>query len=166
MVVGLLIPPLLAAIELYPHLLSYYSGLVGDISGATRLGFETTYWCETYSETLETLNAQARPGDVIWIDPWSHNVMVYYQLSGRLRDDLRFAGPGEIASLFDPQIVTVDVEYHEADWVVFQHRQATFKEKGLRHPILRWMELRSPALEIRCGDVPLISVYKNDRNRY
>lgn len=78
-------------------------------------------------------------------------------------DDLRFAGPAEIPSLFDPQIVTVDVAYRQADWVVFQHRQTTLQDKGAAHPILRWMEQRRPALEVRCGDVPLISVYQNHR---
>ena len=157
------VPPLVAAAQLFPHLLSYYSGLVGGVAGATRLGFESTYWCETYAETLDYLNAQARPGDVVWVDPWSHNVMIYYQLQGRLRDDLRFTAPGEVASLFDPAIVTVEAEFYEADFVVFQHRQTTLKEEGLRHPILRWMELRSPVYELRHDGVPLISVYQGAR---
>jgi 4-amino-4-deoxy-L-arabinose transferase-like glycosyltransferase len=163
LVVLVLLPPLVATVQLYPHLLSYYSGLVGGVGGATRIGFETTYWCETYNETLQILNAEAEAGDVVWIDPWSHNVMIYYQLSGRLRDDLRFAGPGEIASLFNPKIVTVDKRYDEADWVVFQHRQTTFNEKGRAHPIIRWMELRRPELSVWYDGVPLISVYRNGR---
>jgi 4-amino-4-deoxy-L-arabinose transferase-like glycosyltransferase len=155
-----LLPSIVAAAQLYPHLLSYYSGLVGGVSGATRRGFETTYWCETYNETLDTLNALAQPGDVVWIDPWSHNVMIYYQLSGRLRDDLRWTGPGEIASLWDPEIVTVEREFYEADWVVFHHRQTFFGEQGLRHPLVRWMALREPEYELRYGGVPLVSVYR------
>jgi hypothetical protein len=86
--------------------------------------------------------------------------MIYYQLSGRLRDDLLWTGPGEIASLFDPQITTVELEFYEADWVVYQHRETMLGEQGRRHPIVRWMELRSPELEVRYDDVPLISVYK------
>ncbi|MBN1582950.1 MAG: glycosyltransferase family 39 protein [Anaerolineae bacterium] len=163
LVVLVFAPPLVAMAQLYPHLLSYYSGLVGGVGGATRLGFESTYWCETYTETLAYLNAQAQPGDVVWIDPWSHNVMIYYQLQGRLRDDLRFAGPGEIPSLFDPAIVTVEAEFYEADFVIFQHRQTMFKEQGLDHPIVRWMELHTPELEVRFDSVPLISVYKRKR---
>ena len=153
------VPPLVAAAQLYPHLLSYYCGLVGGVGGATRLGFETTYWCETYNATLEYLNRHAQAGDVVWVDPWSHNVMIYYQRVGRLRDDLRLAGWGEIPSLFDPQIVTVNAGYDEADWVVFQHRQTAFGEQGRAHPLVRWMQERSPEFELRFDGVPLVSVY-------
>ncbi len=41
-----LLPQTIAASRLYPHLLSYYSEGVGGLPGATRLGFESTYWCE------------------------------------------------------------------------------------------------------------------------
>jgi hypothetical protein len=160
LVVLVFAPPIVAAAQLYPHLLSYYSGLVGGVGGATHLGFETTYWCETYSETLEYLNAQGKAGDVVWITPWSHNVMIYYQLVGRLRDDLLFAAPDEVPSLFDPEIVTVAKGFDEADFVVFQHRQTTFDELERAHPIVPWMQERTPDLELRYDGVPLISVYK------
>jgi hypothetical protein len=122
LVVAVFAPPVVSAVRLYPHLLSFYSGAVGGLSGATKLDFETTYWCETYGETLDYLNQYGQAGDVVGVDPWSHNVMFYYQLHGRLRDDLRFAGPAEIPSILDPMLVTTIASYREADFVVFQQR--------------------------------------------
>ncbi|MBI5953621.1 MAG: glycosyltransferase family 39 protein [Chloroflexi bacterium] len=41
------VPQLVTMGRLYPHYLSYYGEGVGGLAGATHLGLETTYWCET-----------------------------------------------------------------------------------------------------------------------
>jgi hypothetical protein len=95
------LPQSINMVRLYPHLLSYYSENVGGLPGATRLGLETTYWCESYAAALPYLNEHAKPGDMIWVDPWSHNVMIYDQVHGRLRPDVKIAFPSYAsASLF------------------------------------------------------------------
>ena len=79
------LPQSISIAKLYPHLLSYYSANVGGLRGAKRLGMETTYWCESYADAIPYLNEHAKPGDMIWVDPLSQNVMVYYQVNGKLR---------------------------------------------------------------------------------
>jgi 4-amino-4-deoxy-L-arabinose transferase-like glycosyltransferase len=85
----LLAPQAVAMARLYPYLLSYYSETVGGLPGATRMGLETTYWCETYADALPAINAQAKPGDLIWVEAKSFDVLIYYQIHGRLRADVR-----------------------------------------------------------------------------
>jgi 4-amino-4-deoxy-L-arabinose transferase-like glycosyltransferase len=53
------LPHVVLAADLYPHLLSYYSEAIGGLSGAVRLGLETTYWCETYGKALPYLLIRA-----------------------------------------------------------------------------------------------------------
>ncbi|MBC8505340.1 MAG: hypothetical protein ISR58_06820 [Anaerolineales bacterium] len=70
----------MASIQLFPHLLSYYSFGVGGMRGAANLDLETTYWCESYLPAVEYINEHADPGDKVWVEAWSHDVLVYYML--------------------------------------------------------------------------------------
>lgn len=55
---------------LQPDYLSYYSGTVGGVWGAHKLGFETTYWGDTVTDgALKFASANARPGDVVLMCP-------------------------------------------------------------------------------------------------
>jgi hypothetical protein len=154
-------PQVLAAASLYPHLLSYYSYLVGGVSGATELGLETTYWCETYDEVLDYLNQNAQERAVVWVAPESHDVMIYYQLHGRLREDLRFTAETADPSILDEDIYTVAAPFQRADMIVFQNRQTTYGEEGLHSGLAKWLDQRTPGFQVRYGGTPLIGVYRN-----
>jgi 4-amino-4-deoxy-L-arabinose transferase-like glycosyltransferase len=153
-------PQMISAASLYPHLLSYYSGLVGGVSGATNLGFEATYWCETYSESLAYLNENATAGDVVWVDPWSHDVMVYYQLHGQLRGDLQIAAPFAVPSILDDDITMTIQPFNLADFAVVQNRSTTLGEAGLDSPLAKWLAAQTSDFEVQHDGVPLISVYR------
>lgn len=166
------LPQSIGLAELYPHLLSYYSETVGGLPGATRLGMETTYWCESYASAIPYLNAHAKPGDMIWVDPLSQNVMVYYQVHGRLRRDIKiayssfapywpFIYPG-----FGPPTVADDAS---SDLIVLQYRQTLIgstREKPDRqffspHPDLEWTRTHKPLFRLSHHDVPIMDIYSN-----
>lgn len=152
------VPQLATGAVLYPHLLSYYSEAVGGLPGAVRLGLETTYWCETYAAALPHINARARPGAVVWAEPWSHDVLLYYQLQGRLRPDVRVAltkGAGSILASKGAEGVPAEID--EADFVIVAYR-----ETGLFvHPqIQRWVAGREPVLRVERFGVPLMELYE------
>ncbi len=153
--IAALTPQVVAASGLYPHLLSYYSGAVGGLRGATRLGLETTYWCETYAVALPHLNRHARPGDVIWVDPWSHDVLFYYQREGRLRDDVQVAWPENGSSVLADYRGT-GATLEQVDWVLVQHRQTSF-DNQLRF----WLKWREPVVRLEYRGIPLMELYKN-----
>ena len=155
------LPQVLAAASLYPHLLSYYSSLVGGLSGATELGLETTYWCETYGETLDYLNRNAPEGAVVWVAPGSHNVMIYYQLHGRLRKDIRFTAETVRPSVLDEEISTVAVPFQRASLIVYQNRQTTLGPAGYGSDLATWLDERTPGFEVQYDGTPLIRVYQN-----
>ncbi|HWQ11561.1 MAG TPA: glycosyltransferase family 39 protein [Roseiflexaceae bacterium] len=153
-------PHLLVSAALYPHLLSYYAEGVGGLPGARRLGLETTYWCEVYAEALPYINANAPPGAVVWVEDWSHDVLHYYQLQGRLRKDLRIAwaeGAGSVLAGKGAEGQRADID--EADVAIVAYR-----ETGLAiHPeILRWTAGRRPVLRVERLGVPLVEVYRRD----
>jgi 4-amino-4-deoxy-L-arabinose transferase-like glycosyltransferase len=147
------IPQIVAGASLYPHLLSYYSASVGGLRGAVRIGLETTYWCETYAEALSYLNANARAGDVLWVEDWSHDVMFYYQLQGRLDDGVRIAWPGRGSSVFRG-VKGVRATIDQADYVVIQYRQT-----GFRPEIRAWLRRHEPVYQFSHRGIPLIEVY-------
>jgi hypothetical protein len=144
-------PQVITSVVLYPHLLSYYSEGVGLLPGAYKLGFERTYWAETYAAALPFLNANARPGAVVWVE--AHDVMLYYQHIGLLRKDIQIASnhgsegivkgvQGETASITD------------ADYAVIE-----FRESGLTNEVKGWISKRKAQYSISYNHVPLMSIY-------
>ena len=162
LIVVVLLPQVWKTVSLYPHLLSYYSEAVGGVAGATKLGLEGTYWCETYNEALDYLNENAEAGDVVFVDPYSHNIMYYYQRQGQLRDDLKFTSTYPATSIFDEEVKTVQRPFSRADFVVFQNRGSTFGEEGLDSAYAKWLAVREPDFEFTHGNVPLIAVYQRE----
>lgn len=148
--IALLAPQTLSTLRLYPHLLSYYSEGVGGLRGATRLGFETTYWCETYVAALPYINTHAKAGDVIWAEPFSDGVLRYYQEIGELRSDVTvWQSPG-----FNATFPT------DADWYIYQFRQS--QTRGIPEEYYRPLVLlgeQTPVDELAYEGVPLISLY-------
>ncbi len=155
------VPHLLLAAPLYPHWLSYYSESVGGLPGARRMGLETTYWCETFASALAYINENAAAGDSVWTDPWSQDVMVYYQLHGLLRDDLWIATPPYATSILTPDARLREQSFDQADFVVLQYRQTAIGEDPSQSPILAWIASREPGFRISYRGIPLMDVYQH-----
>ncbi len=154
------LPHLVSAAPLYPHWLSYYSGTVGGLPGATKLGLESTYWCETYTEALDYININAEPRDVVWVDPWSHDVMVYYQVHGQLRDDVLIAAPAMVLSEVTPKANLITRDFKSADFIVLQYRQTSTIEGGASYETITWLADRQPDLQYSFKGIPLLEVYQ------
>ena len=153
-----LAPQLVTMVRLYPHYLSYYSEGVGGVAGASRIGLETTYWCESYAIALPILNEKAQSGDIIWADPWSHDVLFYYQSVGRLRSDLVIAvPPGAMPPLGFPSAMITSMD--SADWYIFQHRQTTLGYRQSKDPIALTLERKLLVYEYAFDGVPILSLY-------
>ena len=149
-VVGLLLALLLAAplvsiVRLYPYELSYYSELVGGLPGATRLGLETTFWCETYKDALPYLNAHAPQGAVVWAE--NPFVLRFYQRDGTLREDLQVSG-GDVVSPYG------------ADYAVVEMRQTGF---SYTPEIIKVLQEQQPVFSVTRQGVPLLHLYRLER---
>jgi 4-amino-4-deoxy-L-arabinose transferase-like glycosyltransferase len=154
-------PQLITMNSLYPHYLSYYGEGVGGLSGATRMGLETTYWCETYMLALPYINEHAKPGDLIWSDPWSHDVLIYYQTQGLLRDDLVVISPYPTTSILGPGAPSpAAFPMNSADWYIFQHRQSTLGFEGPDNSMLKTLRRRTVVYEYSFDGVPVLTLYK------
>ncbi len=157
------IGPLTAVVQLYPHLLSYYSFGVGGLPGAVDLGLETTYWCESYLPAVEYINEHAEQGDKVWVEPWSHDVLVYYKLHGQMRADLEivFDTNPWVSSVFGNfRDYGVKGYFHNADFVIYQNRPTQLFTQS--NPIsLDWIEKNEPVFEIVIKGEPLVMVFDN-----
>jgi hypothetical protein len=110
---------------------------------------------------LEYLNANAEAGDTVWVDPWSHDVMVYYQMHGRLRDDVYISVPPYGTSILDGgNMYLREVLYKKSDFVVVHHRQTSYVEGGAAYPIMEWLGDREADFSYSYQGVPLIDVYQ------
>jgi 4-amino-4-deoxy-L-arabinose transferase-like glycosyltransferase len=156
------IPHIASTLSVYPHLLSYYSEAVGGLPGAAQLGLEHTYWCETYFESFPYLNANAQPGDEVWVQNWSHDVMFYYQVHGDLRSDLQILWPEYGWTPFEQEGArgrrgTI----WDADYVVLQYRQT-----GFNQPVANWLSDHGSEVKLVYGlshrGVPLLEVYARE----
>jgi 4-amino-4-deoxy-L-arabinose transferase-like glycosyltransferase len=156
--------PVYGIVTYYPHLLSYYSESVGALAGAADRGLETTYWCESYRAAVEFINANAQPGDTVWAEPWSSDVLVYYQLHGILRDDVQIAvaSGDETATVFhtDPPFSKIVQSYSQATFVVIQYRQTWLLDPdGNPRDVMQWMSGLEPAFRVERGGIPIVDVY-------
>src|SRR4030042_64896 len=90
--------------RLLMHVFPFLAALAGMGFGwlVTR-GWKPTSWGKPYAAPLPYLNEHAKPGDMIWVDPLSQNVMVYYQVHGRLRSDVKIAFPPEAGARSFPE---------------------------------------------------------------
>jgi 4-amino-4-deoxy-L-arabinose transferase-like glycosyltransferase len=154
-------PQLVSMVKLYPHYLSYYGEGIGGLPGATRLGLETTYWCESYKIALPIINAQAKPNDKVWADPWSHDVLIYYQTQGLLRKDLIILAPIDLGSVLGPDAPSArNYSVNSADWYIFQHRQTTLGTEGMNNDIVTLLNQKEKVYEYSFAGVPIITLYK------
>jgi 4-amino-4-deoxy-L-arabinose transferase-like glycosyltransferase len=138
----LLAPALVSLIRIHPYELSYYSELVGGLPGATRLGLETTFWCETYKDALPYLNKNAEPNASVWAE--NPFVLRFYQRYGMLREDLQIVG-GDIVS---PRT---------ADYAVVEMRQTGF---SYTPEVVDVMNEHEPLYTLTKQGVVLLCVYK------
>ncbi len=160
---GLLMPQIITMTSLYPHLLSYYSEDVGGLPGATKMGLETTYWCDTYAAAIPYINAHAKSGDLIWVEPDSYNVLLYYQYHGQLRPDVKILNdvpnPVSVFGAGTPQ--PIKGQYSSANWFIFQYRQSQFGMAGTTFPLLTYLKnLAPPVYQISYQGVPLMGLYR------
>jgi hypothetical protein len=101
-------------VALHPFGLSYYSGLVGGLPGAKRLGLELTYWNDAVDQVLlDQLARMARPGDSAALVP------TLYPGQGTLTTNRALARRGVI--LADEQ------QAGHAEWLVVSRRTAYWR---------------------------------------
>jgi len=161
--IAFLLPQCITMAGLYPHLLSYYSEGVGGLPGATKLKLETTYWCETYAAALPYINAHAQPGDRIWVEPWSYDVLVYYQMHGQLRKDVFILNDSPTQSIFGRGAPPIFIgDYSTANWIIFQYRQSQFDEMGGAIPALPgYLKRLAPAVnQVSYRGIPIMKLYR------
>lgn len=141
----LILPQGSSLVKYYPHLLSYYSEGVGGLKGATKIGLETTYWCETYRETINYINTHGNDHDIIWAECDTINT---YKQFGILRSN----------------VFCVNDFSEDANWYLLQYRQSQYGSGGAEnYPPLKYLQSLTPDYEIEIDDIPLLNLYYSEK---
>lgn len=133
--------------------LEYYGEAVGLVPGANSSGFETTYLADTYRPAIEWVNRNAPEGATVYVQAGTYPVAESYRRSGQLRDDLRPAYLGPIAS----GRFTTDEAPREDSYFLFLPRQSIYTNQMIA------LEERPPLYSYVKGGVPFVSVYSGEQ---
>jgi 4-amino-4-deoxy-L-arabinose transferase-like glycosyltransferase len=87
---------LLPVVAFHPYQLCYYGELAGGPWGAAKLGFETTYWDDTFdSKALDYLNKEVPPDGKVAFVAVPDYIWQFYQGLGEARRDIRMGDFGD-----------------------------------------------------------------------
>lgn len=116
---------LIATARIYEFGTSAYSELAGGLPGAASLGMQRQFWANNLTGVLPWLNANARPGDRVYLHENHGGQIADYQRNGMLRRDLRF-----VQSPFEADLVAY--QYHQE----FREAEAnTWQAFGTSQPV-------------------------------
>jgi hypothetical protein len=90
--------------------------------------------------------------------------LVYYQMVGRLREDLVILSPAPIESVLGkdaPRLVSKPMVL--ADWFIYQHRQTSLGPQLEASDIVKTISRQELVYEYSYDGVPLMSLYKSSR---
>ena len=126
-------------VRYHPHQASYYNELIGGVRGATRAGFETTYWCDGFRDVLGWMDRNR--DSVFWIPIGAHVFDTYADVG---------MVPQNLHILVSPAAVP-----DGADYLVLQMRQGLFND-------VLWRYCRDERPVFSCGvaGAPLVNIYR------
>lgn len=125
-----------SVIRIHPWESAYYNEIVGGISGASRLGFETEFWGNAYLGVLPWMNKNKK--DMMCVTPTTHP-FYYYQAMGQIE-------PG----------VVFNAGVDACQYAVVLMRQGLF----IQDPIIaRVVQTKQPVYTVSTDGVSLVNVY-------
>ena len=139
LVVLLLAGGAVAVVSMHPYEMSYYSEGIGGLAGASRLGFEVSYWFDALTPTaLEDIQQHLPPGSRVWTFP-------RYDGYPLLRE----------WGLWRPNLVDADVG--QADYLLLYSRKSRFYAiPGIEQTY----ERGQPLWSLECRGVQIIGLYR------
>lgn len=125
-----------SVIRIHPWESSYYNELVGGVSGAERLGFETEYWGNAYQGVLPWMNEHKE--STMCVSPTTHP-FYYYQAMGQIEAEVVF-----------------NADRNVCDYAVILMRQGFFIKNSSIATIVR---TQKPVYSVLLDGVPLVGIY-------
>jgi len=125
-------------VQYHPDQASYYNELIGGVRGATRAGFETTYWCDGYRGVLDWMNRHS--SSAFWVPIGGHVFDLYGDL-GMIPKDMRILTGAAAAPA-------------GADYLVLQMRQGAFNTL-----LWRYCREEQPVFSYGVAGAPLVNIY-------
>jgi hypothetical protein len=114
---ALVTPGAISCLRHHPHEIASYNELIGGVRGAASAGFERQFWGGGSRPLFQQLNAEAKPGDRLFLDRTNRDAFTTYQATGVLRRDLRFSAR--------PSGADWAMSFHQpdSDWVLVDLRR-------------------------------------------
>lgn len=122
------LPAFIATKELYAYGTSAYSELAGGLPGAASLGMQRQFWANNLTGVLPWINANAKPGERVYLHENHGGQVADYRRNGMLRNDLVIVG-----SPFEADIVAYQYhqEFREFEFMTWQAFGTTKPVTGL-----------------------------------
>jgi tetratricopeptide (TPR) repeat protein len=131
----MVIPAAISLVTIHPYELCYYNSLAGGISGANKLGMESTYWYDPINDKACRLINETIPDSagVVTSNNWHYT---FLQRLGRIKPSLRF-------------------RREQFSYILQYCRQGVFSDQD-------WVLYRrgSPRMEIKIEGVRLLALFK------
>jgi hypothetical protein len=141
----LLVPNVVMTAAYYPYCLSYYSGLIGGLRGASRLGLETTYWGDAFYGAAQTMAAPENATAVFYAsNEFATGVLDALIRVGMVPPQHRMLGR------FIKDSIPAD-----ADWVIVDNSPPMWTEA-----VAALHRQATPAVTVTCRGVPMLWLYK------
>jgi len=122
--------------RIHPWESSYYNEVVGGIAGASKLGFETEFWGNSYLGVLPWMNSHK--SDFMCVTPTTHP-FYYYQAMGQIESGVIF-----------------NAERNICHYLVVLMRQGLFSRDPL---VSKVVATQKPVYTVSIDGVSLVSVY-------
>jgi hypothetical protein len=137
------LPALIATAKLYPYGTSAYAELAGGLPGAASLGMQRQFWANNVTGVLPWINANAKPGERLYLHENHGGQVADYRRNGMLRSDLVIVGSPA-----------------EADLVAYQYHQE-FRE----FEFMTWQAFGTtrPVFGLYLDETPQVVVYRRPR---
>ncbi len=126
----------------HPHQASYYNELIGGVRGATRAGFETTYWGDGFRDALDWMN---RHRESVFSIPFGAQLFERYADLGMTPQNLHILTGSAAAP-------------DGADYLVLQMRQGLFSTV-----LWRYCREEQPVFSCGVAGTPLVNIYRVKR---
>lgn len=88
-------------------------------------------------------------------------MLVYYQLTGKLRKDVEVIGAADAMSILGEEGGLV--RYHpigSADWYLFQQRETSLGLTGSKNTLLSFLSRQKKVFEYTYKTIPIFTLYK------
>lgn len=124
----------------HPHQSAYFSGIIGGVRGADKLGFDIDYWGGAYKGILGWMRERKDKRYYVF---FNQEPFLLYALDGLIPEDMKFGA------------------IRNSDYLILQSRYGRYDEN-----MWAYSNSEEPVFSVDLKNVPLVRIYDLGRNNF